>query len=422
MTLLSKFSPITQISSPYSVSSENTVGFEEPRKQTQMSHLNTEIIPITKPAADQRFLKSSGISGIIEGIEYVTARSSFTEGIKRASQSGITATPFPINEVDVPIFANGYNSSLSAGNIFKPPSKSVSSEMFLISSRYSFPLKSITDVNSVPYTYTTQNSEFKYLSPCHLSKDALCKNSQEGTNELPGSNSLSHIEMKEINGSHFSWSFTSSRSSDITSLPDTRSQEHFEISASLGSANISNFFDREGINSSAPSVLSENNLLLKPLDSDPPGIYSETPPLENSIFDTINVFESSFWNSSRSEDQTFWNYEHRISSDSTPRTWDLLKSLSLVSSKAREMSNISSALAQRTGSAGNDTSDHLKRITVLGLFEMTSRAGDRSEGRSELAAARLAITHVNEKRILPGYQLELITNDTKVTGVFLFSL
>ncbi|KAF5289126.1 hypothetical protein FQA39_LY15228 [Lamprigera yunnana] len=49
----------------------------------------------------------------------------------------------------------------------------------------------------------------------------------------------------------------------------------------------------------------------------------------------------------------------------------------------------------------------------LGLFELSTMWGAREEGFSELAAARLAINHVNNLKILPGYVLKLITNDTK---------
>ena len=59
-----------------------------------------------------------------------------------------------------------------------------------------------------------------------------------------------------------------------------------------------------------------------------------------------------------------------------------------------------------------------KTITILGLFEMTTNGAERPEGRSELAAARLAITHVNQKNILSGYQLQLVVNDTKVRIMF----
>lgn len=55
-----------------------------------------------------------------------------------------------------------------------------------------------------------------------------------------------------------------------------------------------------------------------------------------------------------------------------------------------------------------------KVVTILGLFELTTAAGERPEGRSELAAALLAIKHVNQRKILGDYQLRIMTNDTKV--------
>lgn len=54
-------------------------------------------------------------------------------------------------------------------------------------------------------------------------------------------------------------------------------------------------------------------------------------------------------------------------------------------------------------------------ITLLGLFEMSTRNGERPEGHTELLAARMAIRHINERALLPGYKLQLITNDTKVS-------
>lgn len=55
------------------------------------------------------------------------------------------------------------------------------------------------------------------------------------------------------------------------------------------------------------------------------------------------------------------------------------------------------------------------KVSLLGLFEMTTHLGARWEGKSELAAAELAVKHINERGLLPGYTLELITNDTQVT-------
>lgn len=54
------------------------------------------------------------------------------------------------------------------------------------------------------------------------------------------------------------------------------------------------------------------------------------------------------------------------------------------------------------------------KVSLLGLFELSTRDGIRPEGRSELAAAQLAVRHINERHLLPGYTLELLTNDTKV--------
>lgn len=59
------------------------------------------------------------------------------------------------------------------------------------------------------------------------------------------------------------------------------------------------------------------------------------------------------------------------------------------------------------------------KVSLLGLFELTSRTGLlRAEGKSELAAAELAVKHINERRLLKGYTLELITNDTQVMMAF----
>ncbi|KAB0798802.1 hypothetical protein PPYR_06682 [Photinus pyralis] len=61
----------------------------------------------------------------------------------------------------------------------------------------------------------------------------------------------------------------------------------------------------------------------------------------------------------------------------------------------------------QNGSSYNDD------IYILGLFELSTKWGVREEGLSELAAANLAIEHVNKFQILPGYSLKLMANDTK---------
>lgn len=60
----------------------------------------------------------------------------------------------------------------------------------------------------------------------------------------------------------------------------------------------------------------------------------------------------------------------------------------------------------------------LKTIYMGGLFELT---GDVRPGYgcTELAAAYLALQHVNEQRVIPGYQLDIRHNDTRVSN-FIF--
>lgn len=55
-------------------------------------------------------------------------------------------------------------------------------------------------------------------------------------------------------------------------------------------------------------------------------------------------------------------------------------------------------------------------VSILGLFELSVGDSPRADGISELAAARLAVDHVNKRGLLPGYKLHLITNDTKVSN------
>ena len=62
------------------------------------------------------------------------------------------------------------------------------------------------------------------------------------------------------------------------------------------------------------------------------------------------------------------------------------------------------------------------KVSLLGLFELTTRWGQRPEGQSELAAAQMAVRHINRRGLLPGYTLELITNDTQVRQFFLHTI
>ncbi len=56
----------------------------------------------------------------------------------------------------------------------------------------------------------------------------------------------------------------------------------------------------------------------------------------------------------------------------------------------------------------------LKTIYVGGLFELTGDVRP-DYGCTELAAAYLALQHVNEQRVIPGYQLDIRHNDTRVS-------
>lgn len=60
-------------------------------------------------------------------------------------------------------------------------------------------------------------------------------------------------------------------------------------------------------------------------------------------------------------------------------------------------------------------------ITILGLFEMTHGPVARSEGSSELEAAKLAVERVNKLDILKRFRLRLIYNDTKVSQLVKYS-
>lgn len=82
--------------------------------------------------------------------------------------------------------------------------------------------------------------------------------------------------------------------------------------------------------------------------------------------------------------------------------------------KSKNNNKVTTATAQSTKNVTSRVQNRGK-VSLLGLFELTSRAGlSRAEGKSELAAAELAVKHINERRLLKGYTLELITNDTQV--------
>ncbi|XP_026489500.2 gamma-aminobutyric acid type B receptor subunit 2 isoform X3 [Vanessa tameamea] len=67
----------------------------------------------------------------------------------------------------------------------------------------------------------------------------------------------------------------------------------------------------------------------------------------------------------------------------------------------------------KPSSDDDDQRNTSRIVSILGLFELSVGDHPRADGMSELAAAKLAVDHVNRRSLLPGYKLHLITNDTK---------
>lgn len=138
---------------------------------------------------------------------------------------------------------------------------------------------------------------------------------------------------------------------------------------------------------------------------------TDRPILLNSLnrFNENNVFEmatklkynklavSTSSGSSSVSSSRINNTSNSVSSSSSSTSFTLPASVS-----AQQQTDNST-----TGVNGNG------KLSLLGLFELSTRDGIRPEGRSELAAAQLAVRHINEQQLLPGYTLELLTNDTK---------
>ena len=85
---------------------------------------------------------------------------------------------------------------------------------------------------------------------------------------------------------------------------------------------------------------------------------------------------------------------------------------SYCTSKSAIKSEESPKIKHRKGHSQNK----LKRANLFigGLFDLTGSW--HPSGISELTAAKLAVTHVNKRKILPGYRLRLLHNDTKVSA------
>lgn len=414
-TLLSASSPTLTSSSPYLISKGNAVPFESISTQTQVSSMAAEVTPITKPSVHQTQLISSDTSEVFKGTKYFTHDFNFKKDVNYSEmQDKATVHSVPITaENDVPKLLNNHISSLPSKNIFKPgyvSSQMLPSEVTGTPSHTSLSLDSSIEFSSVPYPREVQSSEFLHENPSHLSEEVLCKKLEEDATEVAGSNT----DLNAINSSNLSLSLVSYASSDITLLTKSESEERFEYSTSSVPVHISELSENERRVSSKTNAVSKSLLL--------PYISLLTEPTKNlQTPSSENVSESARWSSAPFKNHIYRTNIHGNSSVSPPRTLTQLKSLSLVSTDKMITSKISSSLTQRSVSQANDSSDHLERITVLGLFEMTTRTGERTEGHSELAAARLAVSHINERRLLPGYQLDLITNDTKVTSALSLS-
>jgi hypothetical protein len=412
-TLLSKSSQSVASHSSYLVNSESTVFLEDPRKQTQFNTKFTDVRSVAIPSVDQRLL--SDISDVFVKTKYATPQFTLTKEVNYSAIQEKGTVPTYLNNVTakVPELLNDHT-SLSLKSVLIPnrdPSQLVSSGISTITSSYSSHSESSAEDNTIPYPYKIQFPQSELLNPCHISEDSLCRNSEERKTQIAGSNSSSPTDLIATNSSDL-LSFTSSASSNITGA---QSEELLEHSTTQSSVEPLKLFHNEYITSSkisiSESTLPSNSLLLSELTR-----HSDTS-FENATVDPVNVFESPFGEPSLSEDETYWIYDRINSAESTPRTLTEAKPPALVRTNKRNTANVSSALSQRSVHVANGSSDHLERITVLGLFDMTTRTGERPEGRSELAAARLAVRHINEKHLLPGYQLDLVTNDTKVTSV-----
>ncbi|KAH3842115.1 hypothetical protein DPMN_115603 [Dreissena polymorpha] len=57
-----------------------------------------------------------------------------------------------------------------------------------------------------------------------------------------------------------------------------------------------------------------------------------------------------------------------------------------------------------------------KPLFIGGLFDLLGGGRNEAIGRSEITAARLAVSHINKLSAVPGYELILMEKDTKVTG------
>ena len=413
--LLLKSGHSVQSHSSYLVNSESTVFFEDPTRQTQFNTKSADVRSVENPTVDQRL--SSDNSDVFGGTKYATPQLTLMQGMNYSAALEKATVPSYLNNVKakVPEFLNDHSSSLKT--VLVPnhdSSQLISSRISTITSSYSLLSESSVDGSSVPYSYAIQVPQSEYFDPCHLSEDSLCRNSEESKAQIPGSNPPSLKDLSARNYSALSLSFSSSASRSNT---DAQPEEIIEHSTSPASVDALKLFYSETTASSKIVTVSGNTLPSSSLVLlSEPVTQSETASFEDAAADSASVLESPFGKNSLSENEKYWIYDYRNSAESTPRTLTEAKPPHLLRTNKRNTANFSSASSKRTVYPAKGSPGQLETITVLGLFDMTTRTGERLEGRSELAAARLAVRHINKKQLLAGYQLELITNDTKVSS------
>lgn len=65
----------------------------------------------------------------------------------------------------------------------------------------------------------------------------------------------------------------------------------------------------------------------------------------------------------------------------------------------------------------DDVRRRRRTLHIGGLFELSDTIGAQN-GRSELAAAEMAVRHINQQDVVSGYTLKLVHNDTKVSPTY----
>jgi hypothetical protein len=387
---------------------------EDLKRQTQFNTEVSDVSSVENSSIDQRL--SSDISDVVGDTKYATPQLTWSKVANYPAALEKSTAPTYLNNVTTSVseFLNDY--SLSLNTVLMPirdSSQLMSSRKSTITTSYSLHAESSADGSSVPYSHVIQVPKAERLDPCHLSEDALCRNSKESTVQIPGSNS-SPTDLSAPIYSALSLSFASPASSTITEAQSEGQTEHSTSPTSVGTLRL--FNSETGTSSKIITVpgstLPSSSLVLL----SEPDSHSETTLFEDATVDSASVLESPFGENSFPENGKYWINDYRNSAESTPRTSTEAKPPDLARTTKRNTGNLSSASSQRPVHPARGSADHVERITVLGLFDMTTRTGERLEGRSELAAARLAVRHINERQLLAGYQLELITNDTKVSS------